>query len=117
MGIFLVKSKAKREAVSNPNSKIVKDEKELKIILFLCQTRRDRYQLDTAGFAICGKFLCWSYPEEKVVHILNMAAMNRTGTEEATKTVNRAFSQAFGNLLGAGGLAGMMALPPNQPNQ
>lgn len=42
-----------------------------------------------------------------------MAAMNRTGTEEATKTVNRAFSQAFGNLLGAGGLAGMMALPPN----
>lgn len=42
MGIFLVKSKAKRETLSNPNSKIVKDEKELKIILFLCQTRRDR---------------------------------------------------------------------------
>lgn len=42
-----------------------------------------------------------------------MGAMNRTGTEDATQTVSRAVNQAFGNLLGAGGLAGMMALPSN----
>ena len=90
MGIFIVKSKTGAEP--NPDSKIVKDDKELKIILFLCQSFENRNQLNAAGFAICGKFLCWSYPAEKVVHILNMAAMNKTGTEEAVATAGRAIS-------------------------
>jgi len=39
--------------------------------------------LNTAGFVISGKYLCWSFPEEKVVHVLDMDVMNKTGTEEA----------------------------------
>ena len=40
MGIFIVKSKIGAEP--NPDSKIVKDDKELKIILFLCQSFENR---------------------------------------------------------------------------
>ena len=87
MGIFVVKCKPQRTVDQRSDTKLVKDDKELKIILFLCKTERDRSQLNAAGFEICGKYLCWSYPEEKVVHTLNMGGMNKTGVEEATKTV------------------------------
>jgi len=38
------------------------EEKELKIMLFLCKKDQDRFLLNRAGFEICGKYLCWSYP-------------------------------------------------------
>lgn len=111
MGIFIVKSKAQRAFEISDCSKLVKDNKELKIVLFLCKTERDRSQLNAAGFAICGKYLCWSYPEEKVVHTLNMEGMNKTGVEEATKAVGNAISRTFGNLLkGKSGTMGSMSL-------
>ena len=110
MGIFIVKSKAQRAFEISDCSRLVKDNKELKIVLFLCKTERDRSQLNAAGFAICGKYLCWSYPEEKVVHTLNMDGMNKTGVEEATKAVSSAISKTFGNLLkGKKGTLGSMS--------
>ena len=109
MGIFVVKSKSQRGVGFEEGSKRVKDDKELKIILFLCKTERDRSQLNTAGFVICGKYLCWSYAAEKVVHTLNMDGMNSTGIEEATKTAGRAINKAFNNILG--GLSGGLGAP------
>lgn len=110
MGIFIVKSKAQRAFEISDCSRLVKDNKELKIVLFLCKSERDRSQLNAAGFAICGKYLCWSYPEEKVVHTLNMDGMNKTGVEEATKAVGNAISRTFGNLLKGGkGTLGSMS--------
>jgi len=41
MGIFIVKSKDSL-VKDDANSRIVKDEKDLKIVLFLCKTERDR---------------------------------------------------------------------------
>ena len=99
MGIFVVKSKAQRAFEISDCSKLVKDNKELKIVLFLCKSERDRAQLNASGFVICGKYLCWSYPEEKVVHTLNMEGMNKTGVEEATKSVSNAINKTFGNLI------------------
>lgn len=102
MGIFVVKSKAQRAVDGGADSKLVTDDKELKIVLFLCKNERDRSQLNAAGFVICGKYLCWSYPEEKVVHTLNMEGMNKTGVEDARKTVSKAIAGSISNLLAGG---------------
>ena len=102
MGIFVVKSKAQRAVDGGSDTKLVVDDKELKIVLFLCKNERDRSQLNAAGFVICGKYLCWSYPEEKVVHTLNMEGMNKTGVEDARKTVSKAIAGSINNLLAGG---------------
>lgn len=60
MGIFVVNSKKQSEAQNI--SKIEKNNKSLKIILFLCKNEQERFWLSKAGFCIVGKYLCWSFP-------------------------------------------------------
>jgi len=52
-----------------------------------------------AGFVVVGDFLCWSYPEEKVVHILDMKKMNKIKVQKATRSnlANQAMT-GFSNL-------------------
>ena len=73
MGLFIVKCQNEAGAASE---RLAHDDKDLKIILFLCKSEKERFHLHKAGFAICGKYLCWSYPEEKLVHILDMGPVN-----------------------------------------
>ena len=47
----------------------------MKIVLFLCKSKHERFHLNKAGFVVIGSYLCWSYPSEAVVHILDMTAM------------------------------------------
>lgn len=75
MGIFVVNPKKKRESLNL--SKMSVDNKDLKIILFMCKSKRDREYLNNAGFVIVGKYLCWSFPKESVVHVLDMEGMNK----------------------------------------
>ena len=58
-------------------SRLYHCEKELKIVLFLCKKDQDRFLLNRAGFQVCGKYLCWSFPSEKSVHILDMTGMTK----------------------------------------
>ena len=109
MGLFIVKCQNEVGAVS---ARLAQDDKDLKIVLFLCKSERDRFHLHKAGFAICGKFLCWSYPEEKLVHILDMDPMNELKRER--KTVASALASiAVGELDRAlpGGLISMPGFP------
>ena len=62
----------------------------MKVVLFLCKTERDRFQLDKAGFCVVGSYLCWSYPEEKEVHILNMEDMNSIKRDKELMMAQRA---------------------------
>jgi len=73
MGLFVVKSNTEE---MNFQTKLDVVDKSLKIVLFLCKTNTDREQLHNAGFAIAGSYLCWSYPAEALVHVLDMAPMN-----------------------------------------
>ena len=75
MGLFVVK--ARDPAQDYANSKLWKVDKDLKIVVFLCKTEKDRWYFDRSGFCVCGDYLCWSYPDEKIVHLLNMAKMNK----------------------------------------
>jgi hypothetical protein len=52
-----------------------------------------------AGFVVVGNFLCWSYPEEKIVHILDMSNMNKINTKRLTSAdlVNKTL-KGFANL-------------------
>ena len=74
MGLFVVKPKAQNlnDHQKKENGKISVIEKDLKIVLFLCTTEKDRHHLHQSGFSVVGDYLCWSYPEEKFVHVLNM---------------------------------------------
>lgn len=98
MGVYIVNSKSQRGVGNQADTKLETDDKELKIILFLCKSEGDRNQLSSAGFVIIGRFLCWSYPSEKVVHTLDMTGLNATGVEEATKTVSRAMTSLMSGL-------------------
>ena len=111
MGLFIVKSQNDVGAVS---ARLAHDDKDLKIVLFLCKSERDRFHLHKAGFAICGKFLCWSYPEEKLVHILDMDPMNELKREKrtvATALASLASGELDRALPGLFGVPGMPAIP------
>ena len=79
MGLFVVTPKKEEK---NFQTKLEVFDKDLKIVLFLCRKERDRQHLHNSGFAIVGNFLCWSYPEERLVHVLDMHELNEV---QATK--------------------------------
>ena len=74
MGIFVVNPKKKKACLNI--SKLSYSNKSLKVILFMCKSKRDRQHLNNSGFVIVGKYLCWSFPAESIVHVLDMEKLN-----------------------------------------
>ena len=72
--MFVVKPYLEKK---NPQKKIAIVEKEMKVVLFLCRSENDRHSLHNAGFCVVGTHLCWSYPDEKIVHVLDMDPLNK----------------------------------------
>ena len=104
MGLFVVKA---RNTVENyANSKLWKVDKDLKIVVFLCKSERDRFLFNRSGFCVCGDYLCWSYPDEKIVHILNMAKMNEIKVIEKPKSALTAVAN-----VGMQGIANLAKMP------
>jgi len=48
------------------------EEVSFSIVLFLCKSKKERFHLEQAGFTMVCNQICWSYPTEPYVHILDV---------------------------------------------
>ena len=72
----------------------------------MCKSEKDRFYFNRSGFCVCGDYLCWSYPDEKIVHILNMAKMNEIKVEAKPKSALGAVTS-----VGMQGIANLAKMP------
>ena len=52
-------------------------DKELKILILLCKSEKDRRAVVNSGFVVIDNNLCWRYPDRQVVNILDMSPLNK----------------------------------------
>ena len=108
MGIFEVAERSKKENSSslgfdeNANYKLIgkwrgTENTTFNIVLFLCKSQTDRFHLEQAGFTMVCNQLCWSYPTESIVHILDIRQVHKVKEEHKGSVAGR-FEMAFGAL-------------------
>ena len=77
IGLYVVKPQENQQEDPNEAKNFLrKRDKELKILLLLCKTEKDQHAINNSGFVLCGDYLCWQYPEQASVHVLNMSRLN-----------------------------------------
>jgi len=59
------------------------EEVSFNIVLFLCRSRRERFHLEQAGFTLVCNQVCWTYPTQPVVHILDVRKIHEAKAEES----------------------------------
>ena len=80
VGMYVVKPEEDKFSTIHKDAKnnfLQFRDKELKILILLCKSEKDRRAVGSAGFVVIGENLCWRYPDRQVVNILNMAPLNR----------------------------------------
>ena len=118
MGIFEVAEKSKKDTNcslgidENENYKLVgkwrgTEETTFNIVLFLCKSQLDRFHLEQAGFTIVCNQLCWSYPTESFVHILDIRKIHEAKEERKNSIAGRFMQgiRGLGNISGVSGQA------------
>lgn len=119
MGIFEVAEKSnKKENCSlgfdeNANYKLIgkwrgTEETTFNIVLFLCKNQTERFHLEQAGFTMVCNQLCWSYPTESYVHILDIRKIHEAKEEQKNSLTGRFMQgiRGIGNIGGLGGASG-----------
>ena len=86
MGIFAVKPD---EELLSPQIEPNLDRGTLKIVLFLCKSEKDRFLLESASITVCGNFFCWSFPEEKVIHLIDMSNIHKLAVQKREESFVR----------------------------
>lgn len=116
MGIFEVGEKSNKEANcslgfdENANYKLIgkwrgTEATTFNIVLFLCKNQTERFHLEQAGFTMVCNQLCWSYPTESYVHILDIRKIHEAKEVQKNSLAGR-FMQGIRGLGGVSGVSG-----------
>jgi len=73
-GLYTVQSSLNKE---DGNSVLRAEVDDLSIIILLCKRKRDSLSVNTAGFVICGDYLCYQYRDTPVVNVLQLTEFNK----------------------------------------
>ena len=62
------------------------------IVLFAVKSERERFHLSKSGFQLVCNQLCWSYPTETIVHILDVRKIHEAKEEKKSSSVLKLLS-------------------------